>query len=214
LFRRSKKWLTKSVQRSREQREDGSKETKREKRHEITRKSRRRQWIERSVVTVVLILLAGAGSFGLYNWWTTEPPSEFVPSLGNLHVPSPEYPHAPYNSDPPTSGPHLPYLASWGVHSEPIPRELQVHNLEDGGVVIQYNCLRVQDCNALQQQLEKIVRDYDHVVLAPYPAMGTPIALTAWTRIRKLDRVDEKTIRKFIEAYIHIDHHPQSQFPQ
>jgi hypothetical protein len=165
------------------------------------------------VVTIVLILLASASGYGLYRRWTTEPLGEFVPSLGNLHVPSPDYPHVPYNSDPPTSGPHLPYLASWGVHTQPIPKELQVHNLEDGGVVIQYSCLKAQDCNTLQEQLEKIVRDYDHVVLAPYPTMESLLALTAWTRIKKLEQVDEKTIRTFIEAYIHIDHHPQSPYP-
>ena len=46
----------------------------------------------------------------------------------------------PYNSEPPTSGPHLPYIAPWGIHTRPIPNELQVHNLEDGGVMVQYNC--------------------------------------------------------------------------
>jgi hypothetical protein len=199
---------------SRAERRRLKKEKKREKRQETVRKSRRRQWIERAAATVVLILLMGAGSYGIYYWWTTEPPGEFVPSLGNAHVPSPDFPHIPYNSDPPTSGPHLPYLASWGVHSQPIPKELQVHNLEDGGVVIQYNCFKAQDCNALQQQLEKIVSDYDHVVLAPYPTMDSAIALTAWTRIRKLDHVDEKKIRRFVEAYINIDHHSRSQFPQ
>lgn len=88
------------------------KEKKRQQNQKIALKSRRRQWIERSVVTIVLILLASASSYGLYNWWIAEPPGKFVPSLGNLHIPSPDYPHAPYNSDPPTSGPHLPYIYS------------------------------------------------------------------------------------------------------
>jgi len=198
-----------SAEMSRAERRRLKKEKKWERRQETVRKSRR-QWIERTIAAVIVVLLAGAGGYGLYGWWIAEPPGEFVPSVGNLHVPSPDYPHVRYNSDPPTSGPHLPYLASWGVRTEPIPKELQVHNLEDGGVVIQYNCLKAQDCDALQQQLENIVKDYDHVVLAPYPTMDSPIALTAWTRIRKLDHVDQKKIRRFIEAYINIDHHPRS----
>ena len=41
---------------------------------------------------------------------------------------------------PPTSGPHYSQLADWGIHDEPISNELQVQNLEDGGVMVQYNC--------------------------------------------------------------------------
>jgi len=68
--------------------------------------------------------------------------------------------------DPPTSGPHLPYIAPWGVHTRPIQPELQVHNLEDGGVLVQYNC----ECPELVAKLSAIVRRYDKsVILAPYP---------------------------------------------
>src|SRR5258706_7161780 len=82
-----------------------------------------------------------------------------------------------YNSDPPTSGPHLPYIAPWGVHVRPIPRELQVHNLEDGGVVVQYGC----ECPDVVTRLRDIVNRYDrHVILAPYPGMQSRIWLTAW----------------------------------
>ena len=62
------------------------------------------------------------------------------PDQGNLHIQLETDAHVPYNSNPPTSGPHLPYIAPWGVHTEPISKELQVHNLEDGGVMVQYNC--------------------------------------------------------------------------
>src|SRR5262245_59422233 len=67
-------------------------------------------------------------------------PGEKFADQGNLHIQRETDPHTAYNSDPPTSGPHLPFIAPWGVHTRPIPRELQVHNLEDGGVVLQYNC--------------------------------------------------------------------------
>jgi hypothetical protein len=115
-----------------------------------------------------------------------------------------EVPHEQYNSDPPTSGPHLPYIAPWGVHTRPIVRELQVHNLEDGGVVVQYNC----ECPDLVTKLKAIVDKYDrHVILAPYPGMKHKIALTAWTRLDTLDELDEGRILRFIEAYRGIDHH-------
>jgi len=131
-------------------------------------------------------------------------PGTKMPDQGNLHVATEATPHEAYNSDPPTSGPHLPYIASWGVHTRPIPLELQVHNLEDGGVVIQYSC----ECPELAEKLRTIVRGYDkHVLLAPYPGMKTRIALTAWTRLDRFEEFDEKRIVRFIEAYRGIDHH-------
>ena len=131
-------------------------------------------------------------------------PGEKFPDQGNLHIARETAPHEPYNSDPPTSGPHLPYVAPWGVHTRPIPRELQVHNLEDGGVVVQYSC----ECPELVERLAKIVRRYPkQVVLAPYPDMKARIALTAWTRRLTLDDVDEAQVVRFIEAYRGVDHH-------
>jgi hypothetical protein len=130
-------------------------------------------------------------------------PGERFPDLGNLHIQTTSDPHAPYNSEPPTSGPHLPYIAPWGVHTRPIPNELQVHNLEDGGVVVQYNCT----CPELVDKLRGIVSRYDRfVVLAPYPGMKTRIALTAWTRLDRFEEFDETRIR-FIDAYRGVDHH-------
>lgn len=135
-------------------------------------------------------------------------PGQKVPDMGNQHVQVGEK-HEPYNSDPPTSGPHYLFLARWGVHNTTILKELQVHNLEDGGVIVQYNCrnLGEEECNVLVQNLTRVVKGYDLVILAPYPDMDSVIALTAWGRIDKFDKFDEYRIRRFIEAYMGIDHH-------
>lgn len=165
---------------------------------EAPRAARRRlRW----AVGIALGLVAAA-AVGYFAWQAA--PGTYVPSLGNAHVQSVNDPHPPYNSDPPTSGPHLPYLAPWGVHTRPIPKELQVHNLEDGGVVIQYNC----ECPDLVEKLAATAKRYDHgVILAPYPGMKSKIALTAWTRIDTFDEFDEARIVRFIRAYRGIDHH-------
>ena len=127
-----------------------------------------------------------------------------MPDQGNLHIASETTDHEAYNSDPPTSGPHLPYIAPWGIHTRPIARELQVHNLEDGGVMVQYNC----DCPDVVERLRDIVKKYDrHVILAPYPGMKSRIALTAWTRIETMDQLDDARVSRFIDAYQGIDHH-------
>jgi hypothetical protein len=130
------------------------------------------------------------------------------PDQGNRHVMTLKETIPPYNSTPPTSGPHLPYIAPWGIHTEPIPDQLQVHNLEDGGVLVQYNC--PDGCPDLVGKLKTIVSGYDHqVILAPYPGMKTRITLTAWTRLDAFDDFDESRIRRFITAYRGIDHHPR-----
>lgn len=132
------------------------------------------------------------------------PPGKEVSILGNDHIKNPADPHVPYNSVPPTSGPHLPYIAKWGVSKTPIENELQVHNLEDGGVMIQYSC---KDCDVMIGLLEKFAMKYNKVIVAPYPEMKAPIALTAWGRIDTLDRFDEARIERFVKAYMGIDHH-------
>jgi len=132
-------------------------------------------------------------------------PGTSVSDMGHDHIPSLTTPHVAYNSDPPTSGPHVREVAKWGVYDEPVPKEIQVHNLEHGGVVIQYNC----ECPELIQKLMAIARRYQRepVILAPYPWMDHRIALTAWTKIDKFNEFDEERIIRFIEAYIGIDHH-------
>ena len=126
-----------------------------------------------------------------------------VSILPSPHVPL-GTPHPPYNSDPPTSGPHTDELAPWGVHTEPIPKETQLHNLEDGGVVINYSC---RDCPELVERLKAIAGRYARVVLAPYNGLDRKIALTAWGKIDKFDEFDEARIFKFIKVHIGIDHH-------
>ena len=160
-------------------------------------------WVVPAVVLVVLA--AAAVGYFVYRSSST-PPGVAMPNQGNLHIQIETEPHVPYNSDPPTSGPHMPYIAPWGVHTEPILKELQVHNLEDGGVLVQYSC--PAGCPDLVAKLKAIVERYpEHVILAPYPGMKTRIALTAWTRIDAFEDFDESRIQRFIKAYQGIDHH-------
>jgi Protein of unknown function (DUF3105) len=167
----------------------------------------RRSWLGVALaVTVAVVVVAGAAAAYFVYRTPAEPPGVTMPDQGNRHLKTAADPHEPYNSEPPTSGPHLPYIAPWGVHSRPIPRELQVHNLEDGGVIVQYNC----ECPDLVAKLRDVVGRYDkQVILAPLPDMKSTIALTAWTRIDTLPTFDERRIRRFIEAYRGIDHHPK-----
>jgi hypothetical protein len=163
---------------------------------------RRREMIRRWGLTgtVALALLT------VLVWQSLRPmPGEAAADLGNRHL-LPGETFDGYNTVPPTSGPHYQTKATDGIHSEPIPNELQVHNLEDGGVMVQYNC--PEGCDELVEQLASIVSRYSWgVILAPYPAMESRVALTAWGRIDRLDAFDEKRITAFIDTYRGIDHH-------
>ena len=143
---------------------------------------------------------------------------------GNLHIAFGSVSPIAYNSTPPTSGPHYENLTAWGVHDEPVRYEHLVHNLEDGGVIVYYQC--EDGCPEVVAQLRDIVEPYSragrHAVMVPNdPAwtigdsqplhgdMGARIALTAWQRLLPLDDVDEEAIRAFIERYEGVDHHPR-----
>lgn len=151
---------------------------------------------------MILIVL-----IGLVAWIALRPrPGQSVSSLGNRHIEGISDPHEDYNSKPPTSGPHIGNIATWGVHIEQVPDEQQVHNLEDGGVIVHYDPSRV-DAETIDA-LTVIVKRYpDKVILEPYAGMDVPVVLTAWTKIDKLEGFDEARIRKFIQAYRGIDHH-------
>ncbi len=167
------------------------------------KRSGRKRWRWKLPAAIIVVLAAGGVGYFAYRA-AANLPGTVAADQGNRHIQAATDPHEPYNTDPPTSGPHLPYIAPWGVHTRPIPPELQVHNLEDRGVLVQYNC----QCPELVEKLTAIVRGYDkYVILAPYPQMSRRIALTAWTRIDTFDEFDEGRIRRFIEAYRGIDHH-------
>jgi hypothetical protein len=179
-----------------------SKSARTERREALARSRRNR----RILYTGLAVAIVG-GLVALLLWGLFAPqPGEYVASQGNAHITEAQMGQFTYNTYPPTSGPHLGDLARWGVHDEPIPNELQVHNLEDGGVLVQYNC--PDGCPDLSTELAGIVGRYgEGVILAPYPDMEPRIALTAWQRIDQFDDLDQARIDRFIRAYRGKDHH-------
>ena len=167
------------------------------------RRRKQRNGIDWRIIAGVVLLVALV--FGIPIYETLRPkPGEVMAFEGQQHILYPET--TSYETSPPTSGPHYPQLARWGIHDEPIANELQVHNLEDGGVMVQYNCLT--GCEELVAQLEAVVSRYhENVILAPYPDMDVRIALTAWRRLETLENFDEERIVRFIEAYKGEDNH-------
>ena len=168
-------------------------------------------WIGYGLAAAVVVLVLAVVAFFVFRQASAVPPEEndspdlpgvFYPSLGNQHL-QPGQTYDGYNSNPPTSGPHAPTAAPPGIYREPIAKEVLVHSMEHGTVLVLYNC--PQGCDDLRQQLEDLVREYGEddrlVLVAPYPDMDATIALVAWTRLDTFDQFDEGRIRRFIEAH-------------
>ncbi|MGH2731154.1 MAG: DUF3105 domain-containing protein, partial [Actinomycetota bacterium] len=109
-----------------------------------------------------------------------------------------------YESVPPVAGIHNPAPAPCGIYGTPLPNEtvtneMMVHTLEHGAVGILYDPgLDPQQI----EQIEAIVGGFDdHVFSAPYTGMDTPIALTAWEHLLKLDTFERATITEFIDVF-------------
>src|SRR5712691_4682885 len=163
---------------------------------------RRVPWVAVGGAAVLLVIgVLVARSFGV-----GEGAGRYAgPGSGSGNHPAEGAPIA-YPSYPPTYGPHWPVPATWGFHSEVVPDERAVHNLEHGGVVASYNNIPPASLAALQALLTTYAKDkYGEVklLIRPYDkiAAGT-IALTAWEWIDELPAYDEARVRRFLDAHL------------
>ncbi len=169
---------------------------------------RRRMASLRKFGLLGILLLAVVG--GAATWYLGEAtkPGQGVSQQPSSHIADVTTPHDAYNTDPPTSGPHVKDMLAWGVKTAPVEKEKEVHNLEDGGVVISY---RPDLDKATVARLAAITESYSsYLLMAPSPGLSTPIALTAWNRIDRLTSLDEARIKRFIDAFQGKDHHRDS----
>ena len=110
-------------------------------------------------------------------------------------------PEGYYNSNPPTSGTHAPSWVDCGIHDEPILDEFQVHNLEHGFVIVQYNTQDEATVTGLREVVSQLDQWPNYYILAPYPDMEDTIALTAWGIAQYMETVDVSAIEAFANAY-------------
>jgi hypothetical protein len=170
-------------------------------------RKRRQQRVNMAIgAGVATVIVAGIAMQVIRN---ANLPGERYPSQGNLHLVSLNTPHVPYNSDPPTSGPHMPNIISWGSYLEPVADEYLVHNMEDAGVILWYQMGTPEENAAEVAALEQVSRGYRRIVIVPREDLGSKYVLTAWQRLQRFDELDEEGMRRFIDAYEGIDHHPR-----
>ena len=99
---------------------------------------------------------------------------------------------------PPVGGIHSPNWQNCGIYDEPINVENAVHSLEHGAMWLAYQQdLPQEDVESLR----KLVRDEDYVLMSPYPALKSPVVLTAWEVQLELDSADDGRIEEFVGRY-------------
>ncbi|MDP3993988.1 MAG: DUF3105 domain-containing protein [Candidatus Doudnabacteria bacterium] len=172
-----------------------------QERRERLRNSRARK-IKRLAIWIAVLAVIGAGIYGMVKWSSKQSagkPGVAIPELGRDHIAAGAQ-HDPYNSNPPTSGPHYAQAADWGFYEEPLPDEQLIHNLEHGGIWISY---KKPDDSELEGQLKAISEKYSlKVIITPRAENDSPIAAAAWGRLLKLDSFDRDQIEDFIKTFI------------
>jgi hypothetical protein len=107
------------------------------------------------------------------------------PATSREHIPEGSQ-HEPYNSSPPTNGPHYANPAQAGFYPSPLPPEQLVHNLEHGQIVIWY----APDApDEVKEDIEALVGEQPIATVAsPYEGeLEGNFALTAWLSAEEAD---------------------------
>lgn len=124
---------------------------------------------------------------------------ETFPQMGRDHLAQGETP-PDYNSSPATSGDHSAAAAECGIYTSEVPDQVQVHNLEHGTVVIQYQPdLDPTEIQALQEYARTKA---GHILVAPRADLDDPVVVTSWTRMLRLPAADIDTIDVYYDQFV------------
>lgn len=170
----------------------------------------------RKAVAITLAALGAVAVVAAAVVLAPAPPGVDVPVLPPIHISSVAEPHVPYTSEPPSSGPHLGAQIATGVDSpDPIPPEAYIHLLEDGGIMLTYDC--PEGCDDLTKGLREFMAERSgRLAMTPYEGIVDPdgvphrAAVVAWGRVLYIDEITPDTLdqmESFTSLYAGIDHH-------
>jgi hypothetical protein len=131
---------------------------------------------------------------------------EIQPTKAGDHIDGP----LTYPDPPPTSGPHNPCWAKWGVYNTPVKAERWVHNLEHGGVVLLYNC--PSGCATELEQLTQFVGSHKRTLVTGYDKLPVRFAIVSWGHRLVTDCADMTAFSAFYAA--NFDHGSESNDSQ
>jgi Protein of unknown function (DUF3105) len=112
-----------------------------------------------------------------------------------------------YNSTPATSGLHSPVTAIWNLYDQPVPQINYIHNLEHGGMIIQYGSdVPAEDVSSLANWYQQDTRG---LIVAPLaeeqeeedPTLAGQIVVTSWTHMLRCGSFDEEALNDFSDDY-------------
>jgi Protein of unknown function (DUF3105) len=175
-------------------------EEKRQQREAAAKAQRRAEFRERLVRGMVFaaVIVAAIWFFFLRNQLPGEIDGheivEFREDRGHTNEP------VTYESTPPVTGDHSPSAAPCGIHGSQIADELYVHSLEHGTVGVLYDPQQVEVETI--RDIEALVGEYDdRTISAPYAGTETPISVTSWNKLMRLDEFDEATVTEYIDVF-------------
>ncbi len=113
-----------------------------------------------------------------------------------------------YATNPPSGGDHWPIWSALKKYTRPVPREMYVHNLEHGTVVLAYRCAPAcpDVVGALSAVFDKAVDPrcgvHPRVVLTPDAKLPTPIAAVGWGATYTATCIDPTSLQNFTNQAI------------
>ena len=127
---------------------------------------------------------------------------EFFENEGHEHIP--ENSMSFFKTDPPTSGPHsVTWLPPSIYEAHETTRELLVHNLEHGNIVIYFNRALLSDSEMkwLSELTHQYLGQWDGMLMVARDDKEHPLILTAWRAMLRMKAMDQKKVLKFVEAF-------------
>ncbi|WP_437737050.1 DUF3105 domain-containing protein [Sorangium sp. So ce1335] len=132
-----------------------------------------------------------------------------IPVPSALHVPA--CTPVQYATNPPSGGDHWSSWAAYKRYEAEVPRELYVHNLEHGAIVLAYRC-PASGCAEVTAMLDKVRTEAAsdprcltlpggpeaRLVMTPDSALDTPIAAAAWGATYTATCLDKASLSRFV----------------
>lgn len=114
-----------------------------------------------------------------------------------------------YETNPPSSGDHWNRWAAYGIYEVPVPREMYVHDMEHGAVVLAYDCEGPcpEVVDALTSVYAGVAADplctsspsvNARLLLTPDPKLDRPIAAAAWRATYTATCIDLPSLKTFV----------------
>ncbi|WP_437491061.1 DUF3105 domain-containing protein [Sorangium sp. So ce1014] len=116
-----------------------------------------------------------------------------------------------YETNPPSGGDHWGLWAKYKRYEAEVPRELYVHNLEHGAIVLAYRCPS-SGCAEVEAMLDEVRTEAAsdprcltlpggpeaRLVMTPDSALDTPVAAAAWGATYTATCLDKPSLARFV----------------